>query len=232
MGRSRSVVITCEHGGYEVPKAYQYLFRDLAKILMSHEGWDPGALEIARYLTSKSNSFLFYSTTSRLLIEANRSENNKQLFSRYSQSLNGSVKKYILQKYYHTYRVPVEDHIKNEIESGKEVVHFSIHTFTPQLNGKKRETDLGILFDNSRKPENRISENCIKILKDRLPDLRINANQPYAGIDDGFTTHLRKNFPSEDYSGIEIEVNQKFINQAEFSEIKKELLKVIKAVKK
>ena len=42
-----------------------------------------------------------------------------------------------------------------------------------------------------------------------LPKFKVRFNSPYLGKADGFTTYLRKKFPDK-YSGIELEVNQKF----------------------
>jgi hypothetical protein len=44
-----------------------------------------------------------------------------------------------------------------------------------------------------------------------LPGLVIEFNKPYAGIDDGFTTYLRAKFKDAEYSGIEIEISQKWV---------------------
>lgn len=39
-------------------------------------------------------------------------------------------------------------------------------------------------------------------------------NAPYKGVMDGFSTHLREKYNDEEYSGIEIEVNQRFARTA------------------
>ena len=43
-----ALVVTCEHAGNRVPVEYQQLFNELGEMLNSHEGWDPGAWEVAR----------------------------------------------------------------------------------------------------------------------------------------------------------------------------------------
>ena len=205
-----STIITCEHAGNDVPEEYQSLFNGADEILQSHRGWDAGAIEIARWLQSKRNISLFYTNVTRLLIETNRSINHTELFSIYSQSLTEDVKEKIKQQYYFPYRNAVEDCIHS---LAKPVLHLSIHTFTPELNNIKRKTDIGLLFDPSRKLESACCSHLREKLTLLLPTYQIDFNEPYAGVDDGFTTYLRAKFNDEEYAGIEIEVNQKYFSE-------------------
>jgi predicted N-formylglutamate amidohydrolase len=93
----------------------------------------------------------------------------------------------------------------------KPVVHLSIHTFTPVLNGDERSVDIGVLFDPNRKSEYEFCHLFVDCLEQVLPHFKILFNEPYKGTDDGFTTYLRTKFPDEEYLGIEIEVNQKYL---------------------
>ena len=49
-----NVLLTCEHGGNDVPYEYQHLFEDARHVLETHRGWDIGILpfaeEMARFL--------------------------------------------------------------------------------------------------------------------------------------------------------------------------------------
>ena len=45
----------------------------------------------------------------------------------------------------------------------------------------------------------------------RNPDLRVRRNYPYAGRGDGLTRSLRRLYPAHCYVGIELEVNQAFV---------------------
>ncbi|MGA7838217.1 MAG: hypothetical protein WB996_09635, partial [Ignavibacteriaceae bacterium] len=85
-----------------------------------------------------------------------------------------------------------------------------IHTFTPIFNRKRRDTDIGILFNPKSRLEKEVSSNFKKLLKISFPQYKIRFNSPYLGISDGFTSHLREKFTYEKYAEIELEVNQKF----------------------
>lgn len=203
-----NLIVTCEHAGNQVPEQYHHIFSSISAILESHRGYDPGAVEIARFLATEYSAPLFICETTRLLIEPNRSLDNDQLYSEYSQKLFETDHDLILQRYYYPHRNSVEDVIS---KLTKPVLHLSIHTFTPVLNKKERRVDLGLLFDPARKAETDFCGKLMDGLEQILPGMRIEFNEPYKGTDDGFTTYLRTKFTDEDYLGIEIEINQKFL---------------------
>ncbi|EMR04460.1 N-formylglutamate amidohydrolase [Cesiribacter andamanensis] len=89
-------VISCEHGGNEIPPAYAPLFRDAADVLASHRGWDPGTLPLFEQLKPLAD-FAKSSTTSRLLIELNRSLHHPHLFSAYTHPLPSPEKAHIIR---------------------------------------------------------------------------------------------------------------------------------------
>src|SRR5688572_6751482 len=206
-----NLIVTCEHAGNQVPEKYNHLFTELKEVLESHRGWDPGALEIARYLAFECSAPLFCCETTRLLIEPNRSLHSHQLYSEYSKVLFETEHEHILQQYYFPHRNGVEEVIS---KAPNPVLHISIHTFTPMLNDQVRRVDVGLLFDPDRKSEVELCKRLGDELEQHLPTLNIMFNEPYKGTDDGFTTYLRTKFSDRKYVGIEIEVNQKHIGSA------------------
>lgn len=66
------VIVTCEHGGNHIPVRYAALFAAAGDVLKTHRGWDPGALPLARRFAKTLGTPLFFSTTSRLLVDLNR----------------------------------------------------------------------------------------------------------------------------------------------------------------
>lgn len=89
---------------------------------------------------------------------------------------------------------------------------MALHSFTPVLRGKRRETGIGILFDPRRKEELEYSKRLKRHLEDLFPRTNVQFNLPYKGTDDGFPTYLREVFPKR-YIGIELEVNQRLCKQ-------------------
>jgi predicted N-formylglutamate amidohydrolase len=215
----RRLLITCEHAGNEIPENYKYIFKNADEDIKSHRGWDPGASIVASATGAALSLPVYLHSTTRLLVEANRSLKSPNLFSEYGKALQPSVKAFILDKYYHPYRNAVTEAISKSIENHFEVAHFSIHSFTPIWEGSKRTTDIGILFDPDRKPEAKLALQLQEKLKSLAPLLTIDMNEPYKGTADGFTTHLRTQFGVKSYSGIEIEINQRFYFNKELASI-------------
>lgn len=213
MVRTDHVLITCEHGGNRIPPRYRPLFAGFEALLPTHRGYDPGALSVARKLARDLRAPLFVSTTSRLLIDLNRSIGHPRLYSEATRQAPADVRREILAAHYLPYREKVEAHIADTIAHGGRVIHVSSHSFTPVLDGDVRNADIGLLYDPARAGE---AELC-RLWQARLTacarDLKVRRNYPYTGRSDGLTAHLRRRFPDAVYIGIELEINQKHILQ-------------------
>ena len=208
------IIITCEHGGCEVPAAYRSLFQGQTATLVSHRGWDPGALQVAARLGYSLRVPLFCSTVSRLLIDNNRSLGHRQLFSEFSRSLSAKDKEEVTGRYYLPHRKEVMQAIETAIAAGRPVVHLAIHSFTPVLNGRRRQADLGLLYDPARGNEQQFCQGWQAGLEKAGPHLAVRRNYPYRGRADGLATWLRRRYPEEAYLGIEVEINQRLLTEA------------------
>ena len=226
----RSFLITCEHAGNFVPANYRYLFLGNEAVLDTHRGIDIGAGALAENLADSLKLPLYVNVVSRLLIDSNRSKFNPELYSEFSKTLDPVVKKFLMKKYYTAYRQQVYEWIKERARKTDSVVHLSIHTFTPVLKGEVRSADIGILFDEKREPEAKISKQLVNELGVFAPQFVTKHNYPYLGTADGFTTYLRKEFRPQNYSGIEIEVNNKHHSKPQMEEIKKALQSAVRSV--
>lgn len=204
-----AIVVTCEHGGNRVPAEWVALFRGRERLLASHRGWDRGAIGMARRLSRKLDAPLFPATVTRLLVELNRSPHHPDLFSRVTRSLPPAARDRILAKHYRPYRDRVEKRLAAALAGGGRVLHLSIHTFTPVLRGRRRDVDVGVLYDPARPAERAFADLCVAALRREARELRVRRNAPYHGTADGFTTALRKRFGPR-YLGIELETNQRF----------------------
>ncbi|SFJ61797.1 N-formylglutamate amidohydrolase [Planctomicrobium piriforme] len=204
-----TLVITCEHGGNEIPAAYRHCFHTASEALDSHRGYDPGALELAKRIAKTFQTPLHHETRSRLLIELNRSLHHKRLFSEFSRILPEPTRQKLIDGIYQPYRDKVTAQIAKGVKAGR-VVHISVHSFTPVMRGKTRRTDIGLLFDPRRSLEKDVCRKWKLALQQSAPGLGIHYNLPYRGTSDGFTKVLREQFGEKKYAGIEIEVNQKY----------------------
>ncbi|SOD41082.1 N-formylglutamate amidohydrolase [Nitrosovibrio sp. Nv4] len=204
-------LITCEHGGNRIPQCYQQFFGGFESLLRSHRGYDRGTLRMAKELAKALDAPLFAGTTSRLLIDLNRSLRHPQLYSKAIQSAPVEVRSEILARHYMPYRTVAEASIAEAIGRGEKIIHISSHSFTPELNGQIRNADIGLLYDPSRPLERDLCMRWQANLKARAANLTVRRNYPYAGRADGFVTYLRRRFSADTYVGIELEINQKHV---------------------
>jgi predicted N-formylglutamate amidohydrolase len=205
-----SVVLTCEHAGNQIPQSVKPKFAESADVLISHRGWDPGALPLAKRFSTVLNVPLAFSTVSRLVVELNRSLNHPKLFSEFTCNGTQSEKQVLLNRYWHPHRDSVTKKIESNIRDGNLVVHLSVHTFTEHFYGEVRTTDIGLLYDPRRQLERELCAAWKENLLTENPAWNVRRNDPYKGNLDGFTTALRKQCSPSQYLGIELEVCQKF----------------------
>ncbi len=204
-------LITCEHGGNWIPPEYRRLFGGQRAMLDSHRGYDVGALGVAKELADSCQAPLVASTTSRLLIDLNRSLGNRTLFSATTRAAPAETRARIVEEHYRPYREEVESIVRQSVSDDQRVVHISSHSFTPELDGTVRLADVGLLYDPRRRGEVEMCSRWRDSLRALAPELRVRRNYPYAGKGDGLTSHLRNRFTESQYVGVELEVNQSFV---------------------
>lgn len=204
------LIVSCEHGGNRVPVAYRRLFDSSAarRALASHRGSDIGALTVARRLAEILAVPLHAATTTRLLVDLNRSPRHPRLFSEFSRKLGSAERQTLIERVYRPHRDRVESAIAAATRHGDRVCHVAVHSFAPKLEGRLRRADVGLLYDPARRAETRLCSRWQAAIGRLAPELRVRRNYPYRGVSDGLTTHLRRRFPEHLYAGIELELNQ------------------------
>jgi predicted N-formylglutamate amidohydrolase len=209
--RRVACLVSCEHGGNEIPDAFAARFRGHRRLLDSHRGYDPGALEMARDLARALGAMLVVATVSRLLVELNRSPGRQFRDSPVMHDAPEDIRAEVCRHYYAPYRSRIEAFVADACAAGMRVVHVSSHSFTPSLDGSVRRADVGLLYDPGRGRERDLSLQWQRLLAARRPAWRVRRNYPYQGRSDGFTSYLRKRHDEDAYLGLELEVNQKHV---------------------
>ena len=205
------ILFSCEHGGNRVPPRYRRLLGGLHQALPTHRGYDLGALRMARELSASFEAPIVASTVTRLLVDLNRSLGHPRLHAESVRHAPREVRDRIVTEHYLPDRAQAENLIRRAIARGRRVIHVASHSFTPELNGKVRTADVGLLYDPGRAGERRTCAHWKAALLDTLPHLRVRRNYPYSGKDDGFMPFLRSRFRPSAYIGIEIEINQAIV---------------------
>jgi predicted N-formylglutamate amidohydrolase len=207
------LLLSCEHAGRRIPREYASLFRGAGRALASHRAFDAGALEVARSLARRLDRPLYAVTWSRLLVDANRSPANRRIWSEVTAALPAAERERVLARYWWPHRRAVEAAVRAASAGGRRVLHVAVHSFTPVLAGRPRDTDVGLLYDPRRAGERALCARWQAILRDLDPSLRVRRNHPYRGASDGLATWLRRRFPARRYAGVELELGQALLSK-------------------
>jgi predicted N-formylglutamate amidohydrolase len=209
--RDLHVVVTCEHGGNRVPRAERALFARAGRLLASHRGFDAGALDVARRLARAWRAPLVAATTTRLLVDLNRSPHNPVVFSAITRGLPRAHRDALVARHHR----PHWRRVRAALAAGPAgALHLAVHSFTPMLRGARRDFGIGILYDPKRRAERERALVWQRRLASALPGIGVRRNAPYRGDADGLTTALRRELPASRYEGIELELNQRLIASA------------------
>jgi len=209
----RAIVLSCEHAGHAVPTAYRHLFAGDRSVLTTHRGHDIGIAPLAHQVARALGVPLLACRTSRLLIEPNRSLHHRSLFSEFSRDLPAEDKTWLIERIWKPHRAAVTESVAEGIRRGGHVLHLSLHSFTPVLDGQVRTADIGLLYDPKRPLERHFALAMQSVLRETT-GLHVRRNYPYRGDADGLTTSLRRVFEPHEYAGLEIELNQALLTRS------------------
>jgi predicted N-formylglutamate amidohydrolase len=148
-----------------VPREYAHLFVGAEEVLATHRGFDNGAGAVARVFGRKLGVEPFIATTTRLVVDLNRSPGNRNVFSEYTRALTAEQRAAAMARHYWPYRRAVEDAVARCVATGATVLHVSAHSFTPALRGEVRNCDVGFLYDPRRAAEVRFVERSPRRLR-------------------------------------------------------------------
>ena len=230
MKHSPELLLTCEHAGNSVPEEYRHLFAGRDRLLATHRGYDRGTAELSQYLAAQLQAPLLCATTTRLLVDLNRSLGHPQLLSPITSTLDKAARERLLAQHYHPYRQRVLEWIRRRVAQRRPVLHVSLHSFTPVRRGQVRHADVGLLYDPVRRWEKAVSLRWQRLLRAAAPALIVRRNYPYRGAADGQTTALRRHFADRWYAGIELEVNQRWVLRPGWEELKHSIFTSLAAV--
>lgn len=205
------LVLSCEHAGNRVPAAWQGLFRGQQETLASHRGYDLGIRPFAERLAGEFGQPLLACDLTRLLVDTNRSLGSRTLFSEFSRRLSSAQRQSLLADYYHPYRQAVRQAVNAALTVNQRVLHLSLHSFTPVLEGQRRQADVGLLYAPHHAGERALCRRWQAILGELAPGWRVRRNYPYRGTADSLATWLRRTLGHQGrYLGIELEINQQY----------------------
>lgn len=186
--RTENIVILCDHAANTVPPTVNGGTLGLCPADMErHIAYDVGAADVSKHLGELLNAPVICSNFSRLVIDPNRGEDDPTLLMRlYDGSIipanrhaDHAERERRLNLCYRPYHAEISQLIR-ERDNPKII---SIHSFTPQLNGRPpRPWHVGILSNHDR----RLSDPLLAELN-RQSDITTGDNVPYTGYLQGDT---------------------------------------------
>ena len=213
------LVVSVEHASPRVPPGLARL--GLAEAFLStHHSWDPGAAPGGRFVAQTFGAPLHLGRWSRLVADLNRTSNHRHVVARHAggrpvpgnTDLSKADRRDRLDRYWAPYRDAVEADLDRVIAGHGRVLHLSVHTFTPRLNGDSRHNDFGLLYKPSHRAERAMADRWDRQLTER--GFRVRRNYPYSGLDDGFCMRMRAERCPDTYLGMEVEMNQRGLRES------------------
>ncbi len=176
-------LILVDHASNRMPPEFSDLGLPPAE-LDRHIAYDIGAGPLGRMLAERFRAPALFTTFSRLLIDANRGEDDPTLVMRLSDGAvvpgnavidAGEVAKR-LERFHRPYHAAIQALLDAMIAAGRPPAILSIHSYTPVWKGARRPWHAGILWD--RDP--RFATPLLDGLR-ADSGLRVGDNEPYSG---------------------------------------------------
>ncbi|PBB26516.1 MULTISPECIES: N-formylglutamate amidohydrolase [unclassified Mesorhizobium] len=182
--RKRGIVLLADHARRDLPDEYGSLGLPAAEF-DRHIAYDIGVEAVTRELAGLLDVPAVIANFSRLLIDPNRGEDDPTLIR---QLYDGTVvpgnypiapqeRERRLDRFYRPYHDAVGAVIASvALASGRAPFIFSVHSFTPVMQGRQRPWHVGILWDR----DDRVARPLIDMLA-QDKNLIVGDNEPYDG---------------------------------------------------
>jgi predicted N-formylglutamate amidohydrolase len=184
-GGSAPVLISCDHGGRQVPNCLDNLGLDQI-YLDRHIAYDIGARQVSKILSHKFDAPLLVANYSRLVVDLNRHFDDPTQVPEVSDHIHIPGNTGISQEHrqqridelftpYHQQFTVMVDTLIARFERP---IILAVHSFTPQIQGVDRPWEFGVLWDQHEELARAVMDNLEKI-----GGLCVGDNQPYHACD-------------------------------------------------
>ncbi|MBK8456450.1 MAG: N-formylglutamate amidohydrolase [Phyllobacteriaceae bacterium] len=204
---SGGMLLIADHARNALPARYGALGLP-GNELERHIAWDIGVEAVTRLLAAALDAPAVMASWSRLLIDPNRGEDDPTLIRAIydravvpgNHPLADGEREARLARYYRPYHAKVSATIDQvRAASGRAPMIVSIHSFTPELQGRKRPWEIGVLWDR----DDRVAKPLIAALAADHGHI-VGDNEPYDGALRGDTMFRHCTVPGYPHALIEI----------------------------
>ena len=182
------IIFICDHASNYIPRKYKRLGVSSSD-LESHIAFDIGAKNFTINLAQELKQSYFLSNFSRLLIDPNRKEIDRELIPVSSfgvdipknKNISHQEREYRIGFFYNNYHENLENFVKKIINKYSKVFLISIHSFTKNSKNVDRGVEVGLLWNKSM--------DLLLPIQKKLKDNKIHfgRNYPYSGFHYNYT---------------------------------------------
>ena len=211
-GKSR-IILVCEHASNRVPASLGSLGLNDDQ-LRSHIAWDPGASELSHDLSGDLDATLVEARFSRLVYDCNRPPeaisampaDTEVCFVPGNGEIDATERLARTCDIYLPFHAELSRVIAVKRALGILPIIVTIHSFTPEFNGVRREVEIGLLHGE----DDRLAKAMLAVPADHAQyDVRL--NEPYAASD-GVLHSIEKQFDDADIPHVMIEVRNDLLS--------------------
>ena len=185
------LLLLCDHASARVPPELGDLGLPPSEF-DRHIAYDIGMRGVTLRLAETLGVPAVLSTTSRLVIDPNRGEDDPTLVMRLSDGavvpgnaqVDAAEVRRRLDRYHRPYHDAIMARLDAMIDAGKTPVVIALHSFTPAWKGRPRPWHAGLLWDK----DDRLTKPLLAALEAE-GDLVVGDNEPYDGALKGDTMH-------------------------------------------
>ena len=200
------LLLVCDHASRRFPLALNNMGLD-PPARRCHLALDIGAAELTKRLAVGLGVTAVLAQYSRLVVDCNRDLLDPGAFLEFGDGIvvPGNRNLSSDQKYrratdiYWPYHYAISMELKRLAAFGFQTAFYSIHSFTPVLNGKSRELEVGVLWNADRPTAEMIIDGF------RKAGFKVGDNKPYSGkAPQNFTIDYHAKDAQLPHVGIEI----------------------------
>lgn len=177
--RDAPIFLTCEHASERLPEGFSWPEGD-ARLAGTHWAYDLGARAVTVALAEALSASAVLARFTRLLVDPNREEEHADLFRTQADGepvlLNAALSRAERMRRIEGYHRPFHAAVDAALAATRAPVLLSIHSFTPNYQGERREVELGVLFHHDEAPARALGA----ALSAALP--RVAYNEPWSGL--------------------------------------------------
>ena len=207
-------LFSCEHATCAVPEAFREVFRGSEERLVSPDGWEPGALNLAQAFSIKFRTQLVHGDVTRLLIDLDQDGDAR--WSEFSLKLPEATRVKLVDRHERPYRTLLKQRVNEDLVRHSAVIHVRVRT-VPGEGDVHLKTPVDHVHAGKFADEWRA----------RLAQSGISARRSSEGLSPGLGADLAATFSPDRYVPMTLEVSQSYFLEGKplrWETLKKSLL--------